>query len=82
MPASSKIDPLLGEAESISDGAQDAVGFLGCVHLQRWRIPMLEQVPEGGCDLMGSLVWSRLLAGPMDLWREKPILEQVYWQDL
>ncbi|GAB0184425.1 hypothetical protein GRJ2_000907800 [Grus japonensis] len=39
----------------------------------------LEQVeaPEGGCGPMGSLCWSKLLAGPVDLWREKPMPEQV-----
>ena len=30
---------------------------------------------------MGSPSWSRLLAGPVDPWREEPTLEQVYWQD-
>ena len=39
-------------------------------------------MPEGGCDPMGSLCWSRLLAGLMTLWREEPILEQICWQDL
>jgi len=29
-------------------------------------------MPEGGCDLVESLWWSRLLAGPADPWREKP----------
>ncbi|GAB0188211.1 EH domain-containing protein 4 [Grus japonensis] len=39
---------------------------------------MVEQVdaPEGGCDPMGSPRWSRLLAGPVDPWREEPTLEQ------
>ena len=31
---------------------------------------------------MGSLRWSRLLAGPVAPWREEPMLEQVCWQDL
>ena len=31
---------------------------------------------------MGSPRWSRLLAGPVDLWREEPMLEQVFWQEL
>ncbi|KAJ7419650.1 protein pxr1-like [Pitangus sulphuratus] len=35
-----------------------------------------------GCDPMGSPHCSRLLAGPMALWREEPMLEQVCWQDL
>ncbi|GAB0179841.1 AN1-type zinc finger protein 5-like [Grus japonensis] len=54
------------------------------IHLQPAEDPMLEQVdaPEEGCDPMGSLHWSRLLAGPMDLWREEPMPEQVCWQDL
>jgi len=39
-------------------------------------------MPEGGCDPMESLCLSRLLAGPADLWREKPALEQVCWQGL
>ena len=30
---------------------------------------------------MGSLRWSRLLAGPGDPWREEPTLQQVCWQD-
>jgi len=29
-------------------------------------------MPEGGCDSMGSPRWSRLLAGPVHLWREDP----------
>ncbi|GAB0189095.1 EH domain-containing protein 4 [Grus japonensis] len=54
------------------------------IPLQPMENPMLEQVeaPEGGCDPMGSLHWSRFLAGPVDLWREEPTLEQVCWQDL
>lgn len=37
--------------------------------------PTLKQVDaaEEGCEL-GSLQWSKLLAGPVDLWRKKP-----YW---
>ena len=31
---------------------------------------------------MGSPRWSRLLAGPVDPWREEPTLKQVCWQDL
>ncbi|KAK4826947.1 hypothetical protein QYF61_012796, partial [Mycteria americana] len=43
------------------------------IHLQPVEDPMPEQVdaPEGGCDLMESLCWSKLLAGPMDPWRER-----------
>ncbi|GAB0178792.1 EH domain-containing protein 4 [Grus japonensis] len=26
--------------------------------------------------------WSKLLAGPVDPWREEPTPEQVFWQDL
>ena len=55
------------------------------LHLQPGeRGPTLEQgdVPEGGCDPVGSPRWSRLLAGPVDPWREEPTLKQVFWQDL
>ncbi|GAB0190559.1 EH domain-containing protein 4 [Grus japonensis] len=53
-------------------------------HLQPVEDPTPEQVetPEGGCDPMGSLHYSRLLAGPVNLWREEPTPEQVCWQDL
>ncbi|GAB0180577.1 AN1-type zinc finger protein 5-like [Grus japonensis] len=42
------------------------------IHLQPLEDPTLEQVdvPKGGCDSMGSPHWSRLLAGPVALWRE------------
>ncbi|GAB0183455.1 acid sphingomyelinase-like phosphodiesterase 3b [Grus japonensis] len=42
------------------------------IHLQPMEDPTLEQVeaPKGGCDPMGSPHWSRLLAGPVDPWRE------------
>ena len=48
-------------------------------HLQPMDDPMLEQtdVPRGGCDPVGSLHCSRLLAGPVDPWREEPTLEQA-----
>ncbi|GAB0203754.1 erbin-like [Grus japonensis] len=50
------------------------------IHLQPMEEPTLEQVdaPKGGCDPMGSLCWSKLLAGPVDPWREReePMLEQ------
>jgi len=39
-------------------------------------------MPEGGCDPVGSLCWSRLLPGPVASCKEKPMLEQVCWQDL
>ncbi|GAB0189151.1 EH domain-containing protein 4 [Grus japonensis] len=53
-------------------------------HLQPMEDPMPEQVetPEGGCDPVGSPCCSKLLAGPVDPWREELTLEQVYWQDL
>lgn len=38
--------------------------------------------PEGGCGLVGSPSWSRLLAGPVDPCTEEPLLEEVCWQDL
>ena len=31
---------------------------------------------------MGSLCWSRLLAGPVVPWGDEPMLELVCWQDL
>ncbi|GAB0204317.1 hypothetical protein GRJ2_002897300 [Grus japonensis] len=48
------------------------------IHLQPMEDPMLEQgdAPEGGCDPVGSLCWSKLLAGPVVPWREEPMLEQ------
>ncbi|KAK4816055.1 hypothetical protein QYF61_011063 [Mycteria americana] len=39
-------------------------------------------MPKGGCDPLDSPRWSGLLAGPMTLWREDSMLEQVCWQDL
>ncbi|GAB0208171.1 mitochondrial enolase superfamily member 1 [Grus japonensis] len=49
-------------------------------HLQPMEDPTPEQVetPEGGCGPVGSLHWSRLLAGPVDPWREEPTPEQVF----
>ncbi|NXL08435.1 RETR1 regulator, partial [Mesembrinibis cayennensis] len=43
------------------------------LHLQLVEDPTLEQVdaPKGGCDPMGSLHWSWLLAGPADPWRQR-----------
>ncbi|PKU43633.1 hypothetical protein llap_6066 [Limosa lapponica baueri] len=55
------------------------------IHLQPMEDPMLEQVDalKGGCDpFVGSPHWSRLLAEPVDPWREEVTLEQVCWQDL
>ncbi|GAB0181827.1 zinc finger and BTB domain-containing protein 5 [Grus japonensis] len=54
------------------------------IHLQPVEDPTPEQVdvPKGGCDPVGSPHWSKLLAGPVTLWREEPTLEQVCWQDL
>jgi len=36
----------------------------------------------GGClkEAVGSPRWSRLLPGPVDLWRKEPTPEQVCWQ--
>ncbi|GAB0203478.1 acid sphingomyelinase-like phosphodiesterase 3b [Grus japonensis] len=53
------------------------------IHLQPMEDPTPEQVetPEGGCDPVGSLHWSKLLAGPVAPWREEPRLEQVCWQE-
>ena len=49
------------------------------IHLHpRWS----RWMPEGGCDPVESPCWSRLLAEPVDPWREEPMLEQVCWQDL
>jgi len=39
-------------------------------------------MPEGACDPVGNLRWSRFLPGPVALWREEPTLEQVCWQGL
>ncbi|GAB0203313.1 AN1-type zinc finger protein 5-like [Grus japonensis] len=47
------------------------------IHLQPMEDPMPEQVeaPDGGCGPMGSLCWSKLLAGPVVPWREEPMPE-------
>ncbi|GAB0190075.1 AN1-type zinc finger protein 5-like [Grus japonensis] len=49
-------------------------------HLQPVEDPALEQVeaPEEGCDPMGSPCWSKLLAGPVDPWRQEPTPEQCH----
>ncbi|GAB0178424.1 hypothetical protein GRJ2_000307700 [Grus japonensis] len=54
------------------------------IHLQPMEDPMPEQVeaPEGCSDPLGNARWSKLLADPVDLWREEPMPEQVCWQDL
>jgi len=39
-------------------------------------------MPEGSCDPVESPCWSRLLPGPVALWREEPMPEQVCWQGL
>ncbi|PKU39986.1 hypothetical protein llap_9707 [Limosa lapponica baueri] len=44
------------------------------VHLQPLADPMPEQ--EGGCGLLESLRWSRLLTGAVNQWREGLTLEQ------
>jgi len=51
------------------------------IYLQPMKDPTPKQVdvPEGGCDPVGSLGWSRLWAGPLDPWREEPTLEQICW---
>jgi len=59
----------------VQGGADIQLQSMEDPHRSRW-------MPEGGCDLMGSLCWSRILAGPVALWREEPMLEQVCWQDL
>ncbi|GAB0183059.1 zinc finger and BTB domain-containing protein 5 [Grus japonensis] len=43
------------------------------IHPQPMEHPMLEQmdVPKGRCGPVGSLHWSRLLAGPVDPWKER-----------
>jgi len=43
------------------------------IHLQPMEHSMLEQVdvPDGVCDPMGKMRWSRLLAGSVDLWRTR-----------
>ncbi|GAB0183750.1 AN1-type zinc finger protein 5-like [Grus japonensis] len=49
------------------------------IDLQPMEDPTPEQVdaPEGGCDPVRSLRWSRSLAGPVAPWREEPRLEQL-----
>lgn len=54
------------------------------IHLQPVEDPTLEQVSfsKEGCDPVGSLYWSKVLAGPVASWKEEPMLDQFYWQDL
>ncbi|GAB0187363.1 AN1-type zinc finger protein 5-like [Grus japonensis] len=54
------------------------------IQLQPMEDPTSEQVdtPEGVWDPMGSLCWSKLLAGSVDPWREERTPQQVCWQDL
>lgn len=39
----------------------------------------VEETPPQQVHTMESPHGRGLLAGPMDLWREKPILEKIYW---
>jgi len=43
------------------------------IHLQpvEWTPRWSRCMPEVGCDPMGSPCWSRLMAGPVDPWRER-----------
>lgn len=43
-------------------------------HQSKW-------ISREGCDPVESLHWRGLPAGPVDLQREEPMLEEVYWQD-
>ncbi|KAK4830649.1 hypothetical protein QYF61_012492 [Mycteria americana] len=60
------------------------VNSIADIHLQPVEDPTPEQVHarRGDCDTVGSPSWSRLLAGPVNLWRKEPMLEQFCWQDL
>ncbi|PKU39611.1 hypothetical protein llap_10086 [Limosa lapponica baueri] len=50
------------------------------IHLQPMEDPTPEQVdtPEGGCVSMEIPCWSRLVAEPVVLWKEVPILDQLH----
>jgi len=48
-----------------------------CLQPEEDPTPERVDVLKGGCDPVGSLCWSRLLVGPVDLWREEPTLEQA-----
>ncbi|GAB0203794.1 hypothetical protein GRJ2_002845000 [Grus japonensis] len=83
----SKLDEQLAENLKASQNAEGCPWTLMVEQistLQPVEDPMSEQVdsPEGGCNPMGTLHWSRLLAGPVDPWREEPTPEQICWQDL
>jgi len=39
-------------------------------------------MPKGGYNPAGRPHWSRVLARPVDPWREELTLEQVCWQEL
>ena len=54
------------------------------IHLQPMEDPTPEQAdtPKGVCDPVESPHWSRLLARPVDPWREEPMLDQDCWKDL
>jgi len=41
-----------------------------------WKAPRQSSWAPKGSHRMGSPHWSRLLAGPVDPWREEPTLEQ------
>jgi len=46
-----------------------------------WRNPHQSRcMPEEGCDPVEYPCWSGILPGAVDPWREKPMLQQVYWQ--
>ncbi|GAB0178671.1 AN1-type zinc finger protein 5-like [Grus japonensis] len=49
------------------------------IYLQPMEDPTLEEVDasKGDYDPMASLCWSRLLAGPVALWREEPMPGQL-----
>lgn len=36
-----------------------------------WILHWSRTIPKGGLDPVGSLCWSRILAGPMEPWREE-----------
>ncbi|TRZ08482.1 hypothetical protein HGM15179_018624 [Zosterops borbonicus] len=54
----------------------------GDIHLPPMEDLTPEQVdvPKGGHDPMGSLCWSRVLKGPVILWRKKPTLEKFVYE--
>ena len=49
------------------------------IHLQPVEDPhRSRRMPKGRCDPVGSPRWSRLLAGPVDPWREEPTLRGAH----